>query len=144
MVASTSQASLKDFSAPLENIVEIRQSEMLTSTVRPVDAKAPERPGLYVFRFFEALNENVEEIVRLSSEAWKSFENEENYEAEPQGLFCPSDLSEDAGRMLLVTWYDGLQSWQTSREPPEAARENFGRRRELTRSTVAIATVLVS
>jgi hypothetical protein len=44
--------------------------------------------------------------------------------------------------MLLVTWYDGLESWQTSRAPDPAAVENFKRRRALTDGTVALATRL--
>ena len=53
------------------------------------------------------------------------------------------DPPDDTGRMLLVTWYDGLESWQISRRPNPAATENFLRRRELTQSTTAIATRLV-
>ncbi len=143
MAASKTPASLEEFTAPLAGIAEIQQSELLTNTVRPVDIEPRVQPGLYVFRFFDVLNNDVEEIVQLSNEAWKSFENVENYEAEPQGLFCQRDRTEAAGRMLLVTWYDGLQSWQTSRRPPDAARDNFRRRHELTRSTIAIATRLV-
>ena len=47
------------------------------------------------------------------------------------------------GAMLLVTWYDGLGSWQASRSPPAAARERFARRGELAASTVAYATRLI-
>jgi hypothetical protein len=45
--------------------------------------------------------------------------------------------------MLLCTWYDGFASWETSRAPAAAARENFRRRHALTASTWAIATRLV-
>ncbi len=144
MGASRAQRSLEEFTAPLTGIAEIQQFELLTNTVRPMDTQPCEQPGLYVFRFFAVQHKDVDEIVQLSNEAWKSFENVENYNAEPQGLFCQQDRSEAFGRMLLVTWYDGLQSWQTSRRPPDAARDNFRRRHELTRSTVAIATRLVS
>ena len=65
------------------------------------------------------------------------------YRAEPQGLFCQRDRSAEHGRMLLLTWYDGLNSWQASRQPPQAARENFQRRHALTNGTVAYATRLV-
>jgi hypothetical protein len=45
--------------------------------------------------------------------------------------------------MLLVTWYDGFDSWQTSRQPTAEATDNFRRRRALTQSTIAYATRLV-
>jgi hypothetical protein len=46
--------------------------------------------------------------------------------------------------MLFLTWYDGLESWQTSRDPHPAARENFLQRAALTQRTVALATRFVS
>ena len=45
--------------------------------------------------------------------------------------------------MMLVTWYDGFDSWEISRNPAPAARENFSRRRDLTLQTYAVATRLV-
>ena len=144
MAGTESHAGLDDFTAPLAGLADIQRCELLTDTARPVDTRPCTQPGLYVFRFFEVRNEDVEEIVRLSQEAWKSFENVEDYRAEPQGLFCQRDRTEESGRMLLVTWYDGLASWQTSRLPPDSARDNFRRRHNLTRSTVAMATRLVS
>jgi hypothetical protein len=46
--------------------------------------------------------------------------------------------------MLLLTWYDGLGSWQTSRQPAPDARENFRRRHALTAGTIAYATRLLT
>ena len=46
--------------------------------------------------------------------------------------------------MLLVTWYDGFDSWQNSRNPDPAARENFRRRHALTTGTIAYATRLLT
>lgn len=115
----------------------------LEATARPRDAAPMARPGLYVFRFFEVDLGNVEEIVRLSREAWLSFEASDAYRAEPMGLFR-SASGQPQTRMLLVTWYDGFDSWQTSRQPAPAARENFLKRRRLTRGTIAYATRLVT
>ncbi len=115
----------------------------LVPTVRPKDARPLTREGLYVFRFFEVAHRDVEEIAALSAEAWKTFENVDAYRAEPQGLFCQRDRSAERGRMLLLTWYDGLNSWQASRQSPPPARENFGKRHALTTGTIAYATRLV-
>ena len=120
------------------------ESLQLEATVRPVTEQPVSREGLYVFRFFDVAHKDVEEIADLSRVAWQSFEHVDAYSAEPQGLFCQTDRSQERGRMLLVTWYDSLNSWQTSRNPAPEARENFQRRHRLTNGTVAYATRLIT
>ena len=132
-----------DFLSEL-NDAEIVDTELFTPTVRPEGNAPCDRAGLYVFRFFEVDNKDVDEIAELSNEAWTTFENTQSYQAEPQGLFRQQDLAASPGRMLLVTWYDGLDSWQTSRRPAPAATANFMKRRDLTRGTIAYATLLVT
>ncbi|MEM8765903.1 MAG: hypothetical protein AAGE43_00545 [Pseudomonadota bacterium] len=147
VVAAAGARDLEAFTAPLASSavdVEVIDSLLLAPTVRPERPTPCDRPGLYVFRFFEVLGRDVEEIAALSKEAWETFENTDAYAAEPQGLFRQAGQgAEESGRMLLVTWYDGLESWQTSRQPNPAATENFLRRRELTAGTVALATRLL-
>jgi hypothetical protein len=111
-------------------------------TVRPSSTRSPDREGLYVFRFFDAVPEHFDEIVALSNTAWTTFENADSYVAEPQALFAPRDRSK-AGRMLLLTWYESFNSWVTSRQPAPEARENFMLRRSLTDGSIAFATRLV-
>ena len=115
----------------------------LEATARPTSPEPLTREGLYVLRFFEVAHPDVDEIVALSKEAWETFEDTSDYSAEPQGLFCQADRSAARGRMLLVTWYDGFDSWQTSRKPHPTARDNFKRRHSLTEGTVAYATRLL-
>ena len=133
--------------APTESLAaagfEIVESHLFVPTVRPASFVPVSRPGLYVFRFFDVAHGDVDEIARLSNEAWTTFEAADAYAAEPQALFAQADRSAPAGVMLLVTWYDGLESWQTSRAPAPEAAENFLRRRELTQGTIAYATTLV-
>lgn len=117
---------------------------LLKPTARPTTTAPLTREGLYVFRFLDVAHADVEEIASLSARAWQTFEGCRDYRAEAQALFCQRDRSEVRGRMLLLTWYDGLSSWQTSRQPPQAARENFQRRHALTDGTVAYATRLVA
>jgi hypothetical protein len=121
----------------------IVEQRVLQSTVRPLDVAPLERPGLYVFRFFDVRHADVDEIARLSLEAWTTFEASDAYRAEPQGLFCERDRRGPTGVMLLCTWYDGLASWQASRSPAPAATENFRRRHALTAGTIAYATRLI-
>ncbi len=144
MAAAADDRDAASFTAVLPDDVTALDALTLRATVRP-DGTAPcERPGLYVFRFFRVMDRDVEEVAALSREAWETFENTDSYRAEPQGLFRQAVPARAWGRMLLVTWYDGLESWQTSRRPAPEAMANFQRRRELTDGTVALATRLVT
>ena len=115
----------------------------LVATVRPTRFEPLNRDGIYVFRFFDVANADVEEIATLSLEAWTYFETSGDYAAQPQGLFAPVDRREERGTMMLTTWYDDLTSWSTSRQPDERATANFQRRHTLTRGSIAYATRLV-
>ncbi|MES4792380.1 MAG: hypothetical protein C4321_04775, partial [Chloroflexota bacterium] len=111
-------------------------------TARPLAPTPQETPGIYVFRQFEIAADDVDEFVRLSTEAWESFENDTAYHAEPRALLR-GDSREGTTHTLLVTWYDGLASWERSRQPPAAARANFLARARLARWALPIATRLV-
>lgn len=124
---------------PLSEVEEIWQS-----TARPLSTDPCTVDGLYVFRRFHVQEDNVEEVVALSKEAWKTFEGSDAYAAQPRGLFRPQADDEGIVRLMLVTWYDGFQSWETSRRPAPEATDNFRRRRDLTLTTYAVATRLVN
>ena len=130
-------------SAALPPGAKVLEQYSFVPTVRPETDAPLSRPGLYVFRFFDVHNRDVDEVAALSHEAWTTFENTSDYQAEPQALFAERDRTSETGAMLLLTWYDGLDSWQRSRTPAPEARENFRRRAGLTRGTLAIATRLV-
>jgi len=119
----------------------------LDSTVRPETIAPLSGPGLYVFRVFFVHPEQCDELVALSRQAWETFETSTDYVSRPLGLFRPQQDGEPAldgrVRMLLVTWYDGFASWESSRAPAPEARENFRRRHALTAGTVAYATRLI-
>ena len=141
--AATDHARLLD--AQLAGVPgAVVEHHLLEPTVRPDTVSALTRPGLYVFRFFDVDNADVDEIARLSLDAWTTFEATSEYQAEPQGLFCLRDRRAARGLMLLCTWYDGLESWQVSRAPPPEAAENFRRRHVLTHGTIAYATRLIA
>jgi len=120
--------------------LSIQESHRLCPTVRPKEHTMRSRDGIYVFRWFDVMNRDVDEIVRISDGAWASFE--EGFDSEIQGLFAECDRSKELGKMLLLTWYRNLTVWQASRQPSKEARERFRRRHELTIETVAIATRL--
>ncbi len=144
VAATGNDLPLSAYTRPLSGIVKVRKLEHLDATVRPVTPVPCEKGGIYVFRSFYVFNEDVAEIARLSNEAWTTFENAGDYSAQPMGLFCQRERTSRKGKMLLVTWYDSLTSWETSREPPAQARRNFLQRHFMTRRTVAIATRLIA
>jgi hypothetical protein len=144
MAAAEGEREIDDFTSSVKPVGKLQRARSLANTVRPVAIAPLKRQGLYVFRFFDVYNKDVNEIAQLSRGAWTTFENTSDYSAEPQGLFCEPDLTPEQGKMLLLTWYDGLESWQASREPHPQARQNFLQRAALTRRTVALATRLVS
>ena len=117
---------------------EVADTITLEPTVRPVEFSPPDQAGVYVFRWFTVKPESVAEITALSNEAWVSFEAD--FEARIQGLFVES--GNNPGKMLLITWYRNLSVWEASRQPSDAARENFLRRHQLTLGAHPIATQL--
>jgi hypothetical protein len=123
---------------------EVSSQQLLRPTVRPQSAVPLERPGIYVFRDFWLPTEAIDEAVELSSAAWQTFEGADSFSAQPMGLFAPADAaSADRESVLsLLTWYPDFTSWETSREPDSDARQRFLARRDLTRTTSAIATRL--
>lgn len=137
--------SVVDAARPgLPGDVAVVDSAALQATVRPGAPEPLTEPGLYVFRFFEVRPRDCDEVVELSREAWKTFETAAAYQARPVGLFRPDgDDGRRWTRLLLVTWYDGFASWEASRAPAPAARDNFRRRHALTGGSVAYAARLI-
>ena len=143
VVTTGDVANMDDRIRSVDGVQDVN-SLYLEPTVRPIDYEPRTRAGLYVFRFFEVRNTDVDQIAQLSKTAWESFETSDEYQAIPQALFCEPDRSPEYGTMLLCTWYDGLNSWQTSRTPAPEATANFRARGQLTLSTTPYATRLIT
>ena len=122
--------------------VRILDALALRATVRPLTDAPLTRAGVHVFRFFDVQDSDVAEVARLSDEAWNSFEKGDDYRTEPMGLFRFANPGAGRGRMLLLTWYDSMASWERSRTPHPDATANFQRRARLSRSIIAYATRL--
>lgn len=124
--------------------LSVLRATRLRATARPMSFSPLDASGLYVFRTFRVTPGSVDATVRLSRQAWETFETGENYRAKPLGLF--QELGQQDGQdenMLLLTWYDGFASWETSRKPSAEAVDNFRQRSALTTRTGAIATRLL-
>jgi hypothetical protein len=130
---------------PLSKLVtkynfSLQESYQLNPTVRPIDHTRRTKGGIYVFRWFDVNNRDVDEIVKLSDEAWIPFE--EDFDSEVQGLFAERDRSNKQGKMLLLTRYRDLSVWEASRRPSKEAKERFLRRHDLTIEAIPVATRL--
>ncbi len=121
------------------------QTDRLTPTLRPTADVGPEPKGIYVHNWFTIDGDAVDEFVKLSGEAWPDFES--RFETRIYGLFLAAesegDSSAGARRLLLMTNYRDLGEWQVSRDPTSAAMQVFARRRELTRVSLARASVVM-
>ena len=117
-------------------------AEHMAPTARPTHHEPPTKTGVYVFRWFTVNNQDVDEIAELSKAAWVSFEEDPHIEV--QALFAQSDRSKPRGKMLLMTQYDDLATWQRSRSPAKEAQDNFRRRHELTLEATPVATRLIT
>lgn len=126
----------------LPNGARIADERVMVPTIRPLMFERRTRSGVYVFRWFEVHNRDVDEIAALSKDAWESFEDSDAYDAEPQALLRDADTSAADGMMLLITWYEDLRSWEISRNPAPEARANFAARAKLTVGAFPVATRL--
>lgn len=103
----------------------------LTATVRPLDAAPLAEDGVYAHRWFTIDPADWPEFLALSEGAWPGFEG-----ANPGVRICGFFRNGD-DRVLLVTRYPSLASWETSRNAPDdAGGANFRRRHQLTTSTI--------
>ena len=136
--------------------IEVVDAMTMRATARPTTDAPLQRDGLYVFRFFDVRNGDVDEVVQLSRAAWQTFDSPTgaagmNYTSEPMALFratqrsgAPMHDADAPARMLLLTWYDNFTSWERSRAPAPEAAANFRRRAALTSRTIAYATRAVA
>jgi hypothetical protein len=137
------QASPVALAKPV-NSAHVMRAVRLRPTARPTAFLPLSKNGLYVFRTFRLKPGSVETTVRLSRQAWETFEADRSYQATPLGLFeeIGPEVNNDEN-MLLLTWYDGFESWELSRQPHPEAADNFRQRHALTTRSGAIATRLL-
>ena len=112
-------------------------AERLIATLRPDTPAPPERRGVYAFRFFELADSDWDEFASLSERAWPGFES--GFDARICGFFRSLDVASPAARVLLVTRYASLATWEASRA--DVSREEFQRRHKLTRATIVVTAV---
>jgi len=96
VVSSVTVISQQD----LDSEFQIIESIDLIPTIRPTDHTRRTREGIYVFRWFDVMNKDVEEIAELSAKAWITFE--EGFDTEVQCLFAEQNQESKQGKILLA------------------------------------------
>ena len=96
----------------LEEVVQSR-TRVFRSTVRPQRVRELKRPGFYVHRLNRVSPDDVNTVIRLSVEAWQTFEP--TFGAEVVGLFRESPDRDGQAQMLRIAWYPSYEGWQESR-----------------------------
>lgn len=109
----------------------------LHPTARPTDVQPVTGEGIWVFRDFEITTTDADRFVELSASAWTTFEA--RFDARIDGLFRAPDPAPDRARLLLVTRYADLGTWEASRsaEADPDSWDRFLERRRLTHWTRA-------
>ena len=102
----------------------------------------PTGSGFYVHREEQYRVGDVAEAVRLSQEAWETWEP--FWGTRVTGLFRENPDSMDVANLLRIVWYPSLDGWTETRDfrrDPESARRFAARAQlQLEGSGVAIAT----
>lgn len=128
-------------------------------TLRPNDARPPERQGNYAFRWFVTPEADWPEFLDLCAQAWPGFEAA--YDSQVIGLWrCEPDPPGSPGdaaaghaapgsiRSLLLTRRPDLAMWERSKipqGPAEAAvRDALSRRYDLCDWTAVYTTTLIT
>lgn len=142
-----------------EGDVLICRSEALTPTLRPADARPPQRQGNYAFRWFATPAPHWPEFLNLCAAAWPGFEAA--YDSQVIGLWQATgertgqgaDEASGAGRhdgvrSLLLTRRPNLAMWERSKLPEgqaeAAVRDALSRRYELCDWTVVSTATLLT
>ncbi|MDZ4372316.1 MAG: hypothetical protein U1C74_12945, partial [Phenylobacterium sp.] len=138
---ATARETLVGELSKLPGVASVKR-ERLDATARPGPADRPRAGGIYVHRWFVIATPTLDEVVALSTQGWRDFEDK--FDTNIFGLFkaAPSDEDTAGGltRLLLITRYGGHGIWETSRDPSTEAMAAFARRQKLTRDTWAAST----
>ena len=127
--------------AALDGISEVK-TDILVPIYLAEGLRVPTDAGFYVHREEIYQPRDVDEVVRLSTEAWATWES--TFGTRVTGLFRQSGNPGNVARLLRIVWYRSYDGWVDSRDrerDPEAQRRFAARRLlQLDGSGIAIAT----
>jgi hypothetical protein len=156
--ATTAEAAEAALVSDVEAVSSI-STELMSPTLRPLNADSPKRQGNYAFRWMSTPAKNWEELLALCADAWPGFES--SYDSQVIGLWRMSEertggkVEEATGagvsqgiRSLLFTRRPDLAMWERSKIPQGAAeakvRETLSRRYDLCDWTTVYTSTLLT
>ena len=118
---------------------------IMRPTIRPKTNKRPRRQGNYAFRWFDTPLRNLDEFLKLCSEAWPDFES--SYDSQIIGLW-KIENNDKTVKTLLLTRRPNLAMWERSKIPEgpkeTSVREKPSRRYDLCDWTTVYTTTLLT
>ncbi len=139
--ATQAIASLEDAIRSLGGITKI-SSRVFVPVYLTDGLNVPTGSGFYVHREERYANENVDDAIRLSREAWRTWEP--TWGVRVTGLFREVPGEPDSVNLNRIVWYPSYDVWLETRnfqQDPESARRFRARRQFLIDgSGIAIAT----
>jgi len=121
--------------------VTIVSRRMFEAIYLPAGLSVPTMQGFYVHREEEYKLENVDEAVRLSQEAWETWEP--HWGVTVIGLFREIGITADFANLNRIVWYPSYDAWLATRSNDDRESANRFRQRRsmlIPGSGVAIAT----
>lgn len=139
--AEAGKSPVDGFLNSLDKVVSVN-TKMFKPTVRPLNDKVPDRRGLYIHRWMNFKNSDLEEAIALSKEAWVTFEG--SFDSSIIGLFRDLEEKNGSTALLLLTWYKDFIAWHNSRDREKDPKSwnNFKRRAALMDGSLGISTHL--
>ena len=134
----------------LDVLEEILQSADSVTTVSnrlfeaiylPAGLRVPTMGGFYVHREEKYSLDNVDEAVRLSMEAWETWEP--HWRVTVIGLFREIGVSQEFDNLNRIVWYPSFDAWLATRSNDDTESANRFRQRRgmlVPGSGIAIAT----
>jgi len=141
---SAASAQIEDFNESLQSRSELRvmSSRLFDAIYLPEGLTVPTSKGFYVHREEKYSEEDVGDAVRLSQEAWISWEP--HWGVKVIGLFRELGGSAEFDNLNRIVWYPSHAAWLETRnfteDPESAARFRERRTLLIPGSGIAIAT----
>jgi len=122
------QFELLDSTLKSLSVVKSTRTRLFEPTVRPQELTVTTGEGFYVHRFESYPARGVDEVIRLSVEAWKTFEP--IYGSKVVALFRERPDREGIAQTVRIAWYPSYSAWIYSRDPePDPESEKYFQQR---------------
>jgi hypothetical protein len=107
----------------------VSEEQLMVATVRPTSTEKINQPGIYVIRWIRIQPDDIEEYTSLCLKTWPAFETLSS--ARCYGVFRALENDCGVSKILMLTWYENLTDWESSRSLNPADSDKWARRSEM-------------